>query len=263
MGIRHYNFASQSALFARLSATAYLDAEEATTIFTGMGFSSTFYATKGSQAYVVEDADDVVVVCRGTEVKEWSDIKADASIDLVEPLVGEGQVHRGFKWYTDLVWPDIYMHILQSHGKSLWLTGHSLGAAMATLLAQRCAVTPDMILPSAVFTYGSPRVGNREFINHFNRHITHHRWVNDGDLVTKVPISPWYYHSGTMHHIDSAGKVTVAVDRSFSLMKVLAIAKTVSKGLVRKVMGDLKDHSSANYVQHLGAWAVTAQEVKP
>lgn len=263
MGIRHYNFASQSALFARLSATAYLNAEQATTIFTGMGFSSTFYATKGSQAYVVEDADDIVVVCRGTEVKEWSDIKADASIDLVDPLIGEGQVHRGFKWYTDLLWPDIRSHVWRGRGKSLWLTGHSLGAAMATLMAHRCAVSPDLTLPAAVFTYGSPRVGNRAFINHFNRHLTHHRWVNDGDLVTKVPVSPWYYHSGTLHHIDSAGKVTVSADRSLTPTKVLALLKTVSKGLIRKVMGDMQDHSSAHYVEHLGAWAVTAQEVKP
>jgi len=263
MGIRYYNFATQSALFARLSATAYLEGLRAKVVFSGMGFKSTYFECKGSQAYIVEDRNDLVVVCRGTEVKEWSDIKADASIDLVLPSVGEGQVHRGFKWYTDLLWKPIEQHLQQTREKTIWFTGHSLGAAMSTLMAQRCALSAELFTPEALFTYGSPRVGNRKFINHLNQHLTHHRWVNDGDMVTKVPMAPFYYHCGTLHHIDSAGRVTVAADRDLTLKKLVALGRTLSKGIVRKVVGDLKDHSSDHYVTHLAAWANENQGTTP
>ncbi len=164
---------------------------------------------------VIESKDDVVVVCRGTEVKEWNDIRADLSIALTPSRTGIGKVHRGFRTYTDKIWEPIKSHISPIKNKDIWFTGHSLGAAMATLMARRCVLDISMRVPT-LFTYGSPRVGNRAYINEFNSQITHHRWVNDGDIVTKVPFVPFYYHCGTMHHIGSDGKVAVEFDRKIS-----------------------------------------------
>ena len=256
--IKDLTFAEQSALFARFSNLAYEKPEDAKKLFVKAGFDDVmYYGNSGSNAYVIESKDDVVVICRGTEVKEWNDIKADLSIALVPSRTGIGRVHRGFRTYTDKIWEPIKSHIKNINGRQLWLTGHSLGAAMATLMARRCVL--DTSLPTPVlFTYGSPRVGDRIYIDEFNTHITHHRWVNDGDIVTKVPFAPLYYHCGVMHHIDKSGKVTVNFDRKISWGRVLSLL--LPHGLIKLIMGDAQDHSSVRYTEKLTYWSMTDTE---
>ncbi len=252
--IKNLSFSEQSAFFARLSNLAYQEPKEGEKLFKKAGFDTvTYYGNAGSNAYVVESKDDVVVVCRGTEVKEWADVKADLSIALVPSRSGIGKVHRGFRTYTDKIWEPIKSHISPVKNKDIWFTGHSLGAAMATLMARRCVLDISMRVP-ILFTYGSPRVGNRAYINEFNGQITHHRWVNDGDIVTKVPFVPFYYHCGTMHHISSSGKVTVEYDRKISWTRILSLL--LPHGIFKLIAGDAKDHSSELYVQKLTFWTM-------
>ena len=253
--IKDLTFSEQSALFARLSNLAYQKPEEAQKLFKKAGFGqSIFYSNDGSNAYVIENNDDIVVVCRGTEVKEWEDIKADLSIARVPSRTGIGKVHRGFRTYTDKIWEPIKSHLKKSHNKVLWFTGHSLGAAMATLMVRRCVFDKELPTPVALFTYGSPRVGNREYINEFNNKVTHHRWVNDGDIVTKSPFAPLYYHCGKMHHISSSGKVTVDYERSINFLRILGLASP--KGIWKMLIGDAQDHSSELYTEKLTFWAM-------
>ena len=252
--IKDLPFSEQSALFARLSNLAYQEPKEAQKLFKKAGFDQVvYYGNDGSNAYVIESKDDIIVVCRGTEVKEWNDIKADLNIDRVPSRTGIGMVHRGFRNYTDKIWEPIKSHLNQTKNKTLWMTGHSLGAAMATLMARRCVLDVQMKVP-VLFTYGSPRVGNRLYIDEFNSQLTHHRWVNDGDIVTKVPFSPWYYHCGIMHHISSDGKVIVNYDRKISWTRVLSLL--LPHGIFKLISGDAKDHSSELYTQKLTFWAM-------
>jgi len=249
-------FAQQSALFAKLSSYAYQSPEVATKLFKKLGFTdTTFHAHKGSNVYVTQNDTDIVVVCRGTEVKEWNDIKADLSIKLYPSRSGVGKVHRGFRTYTDYVWNMVCDDLRKVQNKTLWLTGHSLGAAMATLMARRCILQGDIPNPTALFTYGSPRVGNRTYINEFNTKLVHHRWVNDGDIVTKVPFAPIYYHCGTMHHINKSGVVTVDYDRKISWSRIASLL--LPHGIFKLIAGDTQDHSSELYVKHLDFWAET------
>lgn len=248
------NFSEKSVLFARLSNLAYLTPKEAKKVFDKMGYTSTYYQSKGSNVYVLEDANDVIVVCRGTEVKEWNDIKADLSIDLVPSRTGVGQVHRGFRNYVDSIWEPVKNHVLDCSQKKLWLTGHSLGAGMATLMARRFILDPVNHTVEALFTYGSPRVGDRTYINTFNDKVIHHRWVNDGDIVTKVPFSPWYFHCGIMHHIDGKGKVTVNYDRKINWVKIASLL--LPHGVLKLIIHDIKYHSSETYVKQLSFWSM-------
>jgi len=252
--IKDLPFSEQSALFARLSNLAYQKPEDAKKLFKKAGFTEiTYYGNDGSNAYVIESDVDIVIVCRGTEVKERNDIKADLNIDRVPSRTGIGLVHRGFRNYTDKIWEPIKSHIKETKEKTLWMTGHSLGAAMATLMARRCVLDISMKVPT-LFTYGSPRVGNRVYIDEFNTQLVHHRWVNDGDIVTKVPFSPFYYHCGIMHHISSAGKVTVEYDRKISWTRILSLL--MPHGIFKLIMGDTQDHSSELYTQKLMFWAL-------
>ncbi|MCK7478059.1 MAG: lipase family protein [Candidatus Moduliflexus flocculans] len=69
------------------------------------------------------------------------------------------KVHRGFKSALEEVWDDLfpYLKALQGRGCRIWMTGHSLGAALATLAADRYGEV------QGVYTFGSPRVGNGRF----------------------------------------------------------------------------------------------------
>jgi hypothetical protein len=116
---------------------------------------------------------------------------------------------------------------------------------MATLMARRFALNNTLPIPAALFTYGSPRVGNRTYINAFNKLVQHHRWVNAGDIVTKVPISPWYYHCGTRHHIKAPKKTTT--QKSW----ITKIYTAIHDVLFKKLKTDISDHSSTLYVERL------------
>ena len=244
--IKSKNFSEQSLFFAELSNLAYKDPATASKLFKKLGYASKYYESGDSNVYVVEDATDIIVVCRGTQPNEWSDIAADLSVHLAPSRGGVGKVHIGFRTYTDKVWPQVLQHVKATHEKKhLWLTGHSLGAGMATLMTRRFTLESTLPTPVALFTYGSPRVGNRAYINAFNKLVTHHRWVNAGDIVTKVPISPWYYHCGTRHHITAPKKTTI--QKSWPVKIYAAICGMV----LRKLKNDISDHSSTLYIERL------------
>lgn len=252
--IQNMTFAQQSALFAKLSNIAYRTPDIANKLFTKHGLTETvFYSHKGSNVYIAQNDTDVVVVCRGTEIKDWNDIRADVSMALYPSRTGVGKVHRGFRTYTDYVWADLREDLAKVSHKTLWLTGHSLGAAMATLMARRCVLQEGLPVPAALFTYGSPRVGNRKYINEFNTQLTHHRWVNDGDIVTKIPFPPFFYHCGSMHHINSSGNVVVDYEKSWNVLRLIGLASPF--GIWKLFLHDMKDHSSELYVKHLDFWA--------
>lgn len=83
---------------------------------------------------------------------------------------------------------------------SLWVTGHSLGAAMAAItafdLVHSGTATDDEVL---VYTFGQPRVGDRAFSKLFADEISHaFRVVAGADPVPHLPLqSAGYSHAGT------------------------------------------------------------------
>ncbi|XP_065864322.1 phospholipase A(1) DAD1, chloroplastic-like [Euphorbia lathyris] len=71
---------------------------------------------------------------------------------------------------------------------SLTITGHSLGAALATLTAYDIKKTFKHAPLTTVISFGGPRVGNRSFRQHLEKQETKVlRIVNSDDLITKVP----------------------------------------------------------------------------
>jgi len=74
------------------------------------------------------------------------------------------------------------------------VTGHSLGAALATLSAVSVSKTFEDKVPILIYNYGSPRVGNKAFVNFINSKMAPngpfiglYRVVNNGDLVAFSP----------------------------------------------------------------------------
>ena len=181
MSIRELDIKGRSLLFAKLAADAYGDKADVVKLAKKHGFTKTkFYDIGGAQAYRFESKTDVVVACRGTEPTEFNDLKADLK---AFPVKSEtvSRVHRGFKQEVDELWPEVSVDIINVK-KPLWFCGHSLGAAMATIMASRCALNYDFPEVECLFTYGSPRVGWPNYVKSLK--ICHYRWQNNNDIVT-------------------------------------------------------------------------------
>jgi hypothetical protein len=90
---------------------------------------------------------------------------------------------------------------------SLTICGHSLGGALATLLALDVAAnttTPAFKNPT-VYTYASPRTGDPSFANVYNHVVPQtFRIANRVDLVPKLPLPPLYEHVDTLYDLNPA-----------------------------------------------------------
>ena len=190
------------ALFAQISRIAYTNAKPAKKYFKALGFTKhTFIDVDGAQAHIVEDKiGNLVFAFRGTEPTELSDIAADLKAWKMKSRTA-GRVHDGFFDETNKIWPNIENY--KQAGKTLWICGHSLGGAMATISATRLCQGSSPRL----FTYGSPKVGNTEWLS-FNSGIDHHRFVNTNDAVTKVPPRLLgFKHQGKLCYINYYGNI--------------------------------------------------------
>jgi hypothetical protein len=88
---------------------------------------------------------------------------------------------------------------------SLTICGHSLGGALATLLALDVAANTNVPVfknPTA-YTYASPRTGDPHFANVYNHVVPNtFRIANRIDLVPKLPLPPLYEHVDTLFDIN-------------------------------------------------------------
>ncbi len=203
--IERLSMLRRSLLFAELAHLSYLSRAAAGMLAYRIGLPEVrFYDREGAQAYIFGNDDDAVVVCRGTEPSDRNDVRADLAFELV---VAEtiGRVHRGFKHEVDELWPRLEQALL-SNTRTLWFAGHSLGAAMAAICAGRCRLSQVRSKPRALYTFGSPRVGTHRYVNYV--HIEARRWVNNNDLVARLP-PPWlgYRHKGKEVYLNAYGEI--------------------------------------------------------
>lgn len=242
-------FMQRSLLFARLASIAYSDdTKEVRKKAKELGFTDIeFYNRDGAQAYRFQNKTDIVIACRGTQPTEFNDIKADLK---AAPVIAEtiGRVHQGFKAEVDDLWPMV-KEDLQAVGKTrkAWFCGHSLGAAMATIMASRCNCDPEQPNIEEVYTYGSPRVGWRKYCHSLD--VTHHRWVNNNDIVTRVPlVIMGYTHHGKEHYLDSKGRYRTKIGL---LARIIDRWKGMLGGLIKLNIDNFSDHSMTNYITYL------------
>ncbi len=243
--ISELSFLRRSVLFAEVSMISYLSIEECNIAAGKLGFTNgKYFDTEGAQAYWFHNEWDSVVVCRGTEPHEWEDIKADANA-LTAIAETVGKVHRGFKAEVDRIWPFIE-EALDENKKPLWFCGHSLGGAMANICANRCMLSYIESEPIELYTYGSPRIGCKKYVCHVE--IKHHRWVNNNDIVTRVPpVFMGYRHNGEEKYIDRNGRLR----KLTGWKRVSDRIQGLLNGLRRFRIDYLSDHSAPFYIDQI------------
>jgi hypothetical protein len=171
----------------------------------GGGFEliSTFNSAEtDTQAFLARSSDGYAVLAfRGTELAKREDVKIDIEATRVSVL--DGRIHSGFRIAYESVAKEIEENVMKLKDLPLYITGHSLGAALATVATQRLEHNPrirEMI--AACYTFGSPRVGDQHYDLAFKSPI--YRVVNTTDVVTVIPLlAMGYVHIGDVRYLGS------------------------------------------------------------
>jgi hypothetical protein len=219
----------------------------------GGGFKliKTFYAKEtDTQAFLATSNDGYAVLAfRGTEISKRQDLRIDAQAMRVSVL--EGRIHAGFRIAYDSVAKEIERNILKLKDIPLYITGHSLGGALATVATQRLEhhlKIREMI--AACYTFGSPRVGDSHYDIEFKSPI--YRVVNTTDIVTVIPLlAMGYVHIGDIRYLgrgDGEFRRGIPVLHRFYLFMLTMF----------KFFGPVvSDHGIDQYRRKLGAIAQT------
>ena len=100
-------------VMATLSEVAYKDLEGAKETFNHWRFTEhKFIDRDGAQCYLIWNDDDAVVIFRGTEPKQWSDVKADLNAFKRRGRYKHGYVQGGFQGELDKIWDDLDTELL-------------------------------------------------------------------------------------------------------------------------------------------------------
>ncbi|UCH40848.1 MAG: lipase family protein, partial [Gammaproteobacteria bacterium] len=136
-----------------------------------------------TQAILVGNDERLILAFRGTETDSFRDIKTDAK--AVSVADATGRAHKGFIEAYEEVAGEIEKFLSSSKscaGRPLYLTGHSLGGALATIAARKIQHGGGI---AACFTFGSPRVGDENWLDGMKTPL--YRIVNAADAVTMLP----------------------------------------------------------------------------
>ncbi|MFQ5527671.1 MAG: hypothetical protein ACE5GX_15595 [Thermoanaerobaculia bacterium] len=197
---------------ARASALAYKKKEEILKTLQSWGFANArFFSNRGTgtQGFVAGNDDMILVAFRGTESGELKDWRTDAKIKKI-PGKGGGHVHRGFKAALESVSTPMAQAVraFRDKGQPVFVTGHSLGAALAGLAVG--ASKTERIDIAGLYTYGMPRVGNKTFASKFKDRYGKRafRVVNNNDIVTRIPLRTMgYKHVGVVKYLNAKGQL--------------------------------------------------------
>ena len=188
-------------IMAQMAKLAYIPFEES-----GLGLEQLEYSLqsgwfnlmrtfnrKGTQAFIAKNDQFAVLAFRGTQPTKWEDVRTD--LRALKQKTIEGKVHKGFKEAFDFVRDEIVDVLQNSLGTDLplYITGHSLGAALATVATQELEEKFDDLI-AACYTFGSPRVGDGTYEKSIKAPF--YRIVNTTDIVTLVP-----FFLGTFVHV--------------------------------------------------------------
>ena len=245
-----------------------------------MGDTQAFLAVKEPGANAGPGEEGMAVLSfRGTEgIMDWK-----TNLNAYKEVVDGVPIHTGFLQAFRLVKTDIQADLDQLAGKeyALYLTGHSLGGALALVATKEIARASI----GACYTFGSPRVAGIGFAQKIKTPI--YRVVNARDIVPRVPpvflpavlstivsVTPIPYQkwiskglekfAGYVHHGDMRYLTRTKKERSYRYedVKLLSNPNMVYRamwwfrGIWRKPWSPINDHSIDIYCKKLKAYAL-------
>jgi len=188
-----------------------------------------------------ERPDAVVLAFAGTDPAVWETLATDINVRLT----ADRDTHIGFQSALDAVRPEIGQAVRQSRqSRPLFVTGHSLGGALAALAAQHADGLPDAATPRAVYVYGMPRAGGVRFSAAYNATLGPftYRLVHGQDIVARVPMSGLgYRHVGRVLACGSGERFDAAA-LSAAVTDEPQFSKALLDGVVGGIAGVFRGH---------------------
>jgi pimeloyl-ACP methyl ester carboxylesterase len=253
-------------LMARLAYRAYelFDQDDAsfkafTDDLCGHGFSGCTGLIDreiGTAGYVVDGSDIIVIVFRGTnDSLDWT---TNMNTRFVT-LQGGTRVHTGF---FQAYWPirekmfDFVTRAIGEKSRPVYVTGHSLGGALALMATAELANHEDATIRDSIaacYTFGCPRAGDSSFDLYVKAPL--YRITNGVDLVPAIPPAILgYRHVGDTRYFGKPG--TAPSRRSPNIFQktwrtIWGLAALIKSGELRNI----SDHKMSVYVGKLVAWA--------
>lgn len=169
-----------------------------------------------TQSFVAARDDAIVIAFRGTEPTKALDFATDLNARQIQfqsrfQFGGWGRIHAGFADGLQAVQSQIMAELSQlpPGNRCIWIAGHSLGGALATVMAALLANHPQHRI-GGVYTIGSPRVGDPAFVARYKQELDAitFRHVNDRDIVPHVPprkftmLESWLAHPDLQYLVD-------------------------------------------------------------
>lgn len=228
---------------AQCSKSTYDKTSETT--FAHWGFDKDFQLISYKHTWVTVAANDshVVIAFKGTNNKHVTDLVADA--DLWPHVNGNSWVHRGFKRRAEKLLPSIERYLANHQNKAIYITGHSLGGALA--LFTTCVLEQKGFSPITIFTFGCPKVGNSAYVNLIKS--THYRFVNCTDFVPKMPLALMgYKHHGHLYYLNHNGEIAQGNCLHRFIDQIRANTYSLRRG---KLFNSYSDHKMSSYIKKL------------
>jgi len=198
--------ATNALFLARACDLAYYAEPEGPTRFRSeLGMVAKLISVDNTQVYVAENDQAIVVAFRGSEapttldgLKDWLLTNANNYLILPEGQSGTdfaaagvgARFHRGFLDALEMIWAPLLAAVdqaVKAKERPLWVTGHSLGGALALLAAWR--LQRNFLAVHEIITFGAPMIGNDAAAKAFEREFLGkiYRYVDLEDLVPHLP----------------------------------------------------------------------------
>ena len=191
---------------AKMAKIAYDKPADAERLYQEMGFAKAtpIHSPLHTQiGYVVSGEDVLVIAFRGSDDTEDWLLNVNQYIHQGE----DGGMHAGFATCYSTLRQEILTAIRAAdpNAKHIWITGHSLGGAIALICAYDLQRYQDMEF-DGVFTFGQPMIGREQFTGYLQNNLGHCyvHFVNELDGVPRIPAG--FSHCGRLIHFKN-GKV--------------------------------------------------------
>jgi triacylglycerol lipase len=235
---------------------AYYNEPDGTARFRAeLGMEARLISADNTQVYVTENDESIVVAFRGSEapttldgLKDWLLTNANNYLILPEGRAGTdfaaagvgARFHKGFLEALDMVWEPLLAAVnaaLKRKERPLWVTGHSLGGALALLAAWR--LQRSFIAVQEIITFGAPMIGNQAAAQALEQDFSGKifRFVDFEDVVPHLP-SVSLVANAYMHCQNEIGLTAGGTDSSTGLDALKQAAGTSPDGAVTAALAD-------------------------
>jgi hypothetical protein len=248
--------ARNALILARACELAYYGEPEGPTRFRSeLGMEARLISVDNTQVYVAQNDASIVVAFRGSEapttldgLKDWLLTNANNYLILPEGRAGTdfaaagvgARFHRGFLEALAMVWEPLLEAVnqaLKAKERPLWVTGHSLGGALALLAAWR--LQRSFVSVQEIVTFGAPMIGNDAAAKAFEQEFPGKifRYVDLEDVVPHLPSVSLVANAYT-HCLNEVGLRAAQVAAAPGLDALKQAAGTSSEGTVDAAVAD-------------------------